>query len=283
MVTHNGERYLEAQLESIVHQTFPVDGVHIFDDQSSDKTWDILLSYRSAYPEIFTIHRLPGLTHAKTIPARIGANFSYALNQTREQYDYIFLSDQDDCWLPNRVESQLQIFTLNPRIEVIAAGATLIGEKGTPIGRTLQELFPAHPEWHDLSPAARLRYILANPFATGATMAVAGRHLKRTLPIPPGWLHDRWLSVHSVVSGQFHFQPEPVIAYRIHEGQSVGAMNLRSASRTAWVAGRVPTALSTAKQVIDLRGLQAESTDVEVQKELQVTKIIKTYLTRATR
>lgn len=91
MATYNGEKYIKEQLESILSQLDEKDEVIVSDDHSTDKTLEIVEKFRDSRVKIFLNKNDKGLTY----------NFENAIKQANG--DYIFLSDQDDVWLPNKV------------------------------------------------------------------------------------------------------------------------------------------------------------------------------------
>lgn len=91
VATYNGEKYLQEQLDSILIQLAPDDELIISDDFSTDKTRSILDSYRAD----------PRIKLLEGPQKGIIKNFEHAINQASG--DLIFLADQDDVWLPDKV------------------------------------------------------------------------------------------------------------------------------------------------------------------------------------
>ena len=95
MATYNGEKFIEKQLKSILEQSKLVDEIVISDDNSSDKTIEIIekIKKETKTPIKILINKRRGVI----------SNFENALNNCRGKY--IFLADQDDVWLKNKVEA----------------------------------------------------------------------------------------------------------------------------------------------------------------------------------
>ena len=91
----NGEKFLEVQLLSIIHQLNELDEVIIVNDGSTDNSKNILNKFRSKYPSIKLFHNLNNLGLRKTV------NKSLKLASK----DIIVFADQDDEWLPRRIEA----------------------------------------------------------------------------------------------------------------------------------------------------------------------------------
>lgn len=97
MCTFNGERYLREQLESIFHQTYPIDEVIVQDDCSEDGTIALLDRYSKEYPNIVFLKN--------DVRKGVNENFFSALSKAKG--DYIAIADQDDIWELNKVEEQI--------------------------------------------------------------------------------------------------------------------------------------------------------------------------------
>lgn len=92
IATYNGEKYIKEQLLSILPQLGKKDEVIISDDHSTDNTLDIVKGLNDNRIKIVMNNREKGYT----------SNFENALSYAIG--DYIFLSDQDDIWMSNKVD-----------------------------------------------------------------------------------------------------------------------------------------------------------------------------------
>ena len=90
IATYNGEKYLREQLDSILPQLAESDEVIVSDDGSTDGTIDLITSLNDPRIKIVSNSGRKGYV----------GNFENALKHTTG--DYIFLSDQDDIWYPNK-------------------------------------------------------------------------------------------------------------------------------------------------------------------------------------
>lgn len=102
--TYNGEKYLKAQLESILEQTFTNIVIYIRDDGSSDNTVKIIEEYQKKYS-----------THKIVLLKDEEGNLGYVKSFLKilrccESADYYAFCDQDDYWLPNKIERAVQFF-----------------------------------------------------------------------------------------------------------------------------------------------------------------------------
>lgn len=96
LAIYNGEKYIEEQIDSILKQENVLVDICVSDDNSKDKTLDII---REKYPSIFIKKNKPSTGSAAN-------NFLKMLVETdfEEKFDYIAFSDQDDIWLPKKLD-----------------------------------------------------------------------------------------------------------------------------------------------------------------------------------
>ncbi len=96
---YNGALYLEQQLNSILEQLEPDDEIVAAYQPSSDNSLEILERYQRSDKRVKILHNdRKGIT----------SNFQLALQHCGG--DYIFLSDQDDVWLPEKRKSVVDAF-----------------------------------------------------------------------------------------------------------------------------------------------------------------------------
>src|SRR4051812_36670865 len=90
MATYNGEKYIARQLRSILEQLGEDDEVILIDDCSTDRTIEIVrqLGDRRVAVHINDRNR--------------GEVFSFGKAMSLAKKDFVFLSDQDDVWMPGR-------------------------------------------------------------------------------------------------------------------------------------------------------------------------------------
>ena len=114
MATYNGAEYVVEQLESIRTQSMPVDEVIIHDDRSTDDTVAIVEKY-------IREHGLERTWKVSQNPKNLGyaANFISAVKETVGEY--IFFCDQDDIWVPDRVEVMVGQMEEHPEILLLCS------------------------------------------------------------------------------------------------------------------------------------------------------------------
>ena len=118
MATYNGEKYIQKQLDSILNQSHKVNEIILVDDKSTDNTREVIQKYIQQHPEMkfsFYVNE-ENLGYKK--------NFKKAMSYCRGEY--IFLCDQDDIWLSNKVEEMIAIMDTHPNILSLASSFSFI-------------------------------------------------------------------------------------------------------------------------------------------------------------
>lgn len=211
MATYNGERYLRAQLESILSQLGEDDELVIQDDGSTDATLAILRECADPRMRIERNDRNLGVI--RTVEIALG----------RAHGAYVFLSDQDDIWLPGRVERAL---TLLGSHDLVVVNCRVVDEAL----KTVNEDFFVYMD----SGPGFLRNLYRNTFL-GCCMSFRRELLERALPFPqPIPMHDMWIGLVATVWGSVCFHPEALVLYRRHESAVTSTATDRPA-RPAWI------------------------------------------------
>lgn len=217
LCTYNGQKYIEEQLHSIINQGRPVDEIVVCDDCSQDKTIEVVKGIANSYPQIsWSI-----IEHTHNIG--VTKNFEEAISHCSG--DIIFLSDQDDIWLPNKVQTICSYFENNPAISVVFTDAALIDGNGESISDyTLWDAIrfsPFLPMWEAGCGFEIFNY---HNMATGATMAIR-KSFYETLPAfidGRAIIHDYQLALAGILSGTIGIIRQPLIQYRLHQQNVVG-------------------------------------------------------------
>ncbi|MCU1312518.1 MAG: glycosyltransferase family 2 protein [Acidobacteriaceae bacterium] len=226
LCTYNGARYLEEQLASILAQTRPPDELVWADDGSTDATSSLAQAFaaRAGFP----VSILPARS-------RLGStrNFERALRHCRG--DLIALSDQDDRWQPQRLARSAAALESTPDAVLLFSDGLIIDEHSLPLSGSLWQRFGFVGERHDRFIRGDYSLLSRERFITGATTMLRRSALAAALPIPPAWVHDAWLGTVLSFQGKLIALDEPLIDYRIHAQQQVGADSRwqRHASRNA--------------------------------------------------
>ena len=218
MCTYNGERFLSEQAESFLAQTRKPDQIIINDDASRDETWTFLQSFAERAGAMGIEVKL----HRNSENLGYIRNFESALQRTSG--DLVFLCDQDDIWLPDKVAAFCAEFERRPDLGLLHSDARLIDDDGCDIGYSLfdaLEMTRRERTWIHQGDA--LAALLPRNLATGATMAFRRDVMLAALPIAEGWFHDEWLALVAALISRVDCLETPSIAYRQHGANQVGA------------------------------------------------------------
>lgn len=195
MATYNGEKYIKEQLESILSQIGENDEVIISDDISIDNTIDIIKSFNDARIKIYVNKTKLGAT----------ANFNASL--TKASGDIIFLSDQDDVWMNDKVSICLKNLEL---YDLIVTNCKVVNEK----------LDIKYESYFNIVNSGKgfLKNLYKSTYL-GCCLAFKKDILKVVLPIPNNLMmyHDWWLGFIAEKRFKVYFESKPLLLYRRHE------------------------------------------------------------------
>ena len=217
LCTYNGEKYIKEQIDSILNQTKKVDEIIICDDRSSDKTIEILNEYSDSNSGLFNIH-------INEQNLRSVKNFEKAI--TLCTGDIIFLSDQDDFWVNEKVEEYFDYFNQNSNIKVLASNGYCVNNNSKieekyaiwDVPFFLKEIEVAFNYSDIINYAANL--------ATGASMAFRKEIVSDIVPFPniKNFHHDEWIAILASQRNEFTLLDKKYFFYRTHHNQQVGGV-----------------------------------------------------------
>ena len=218
LATYNGEKYLAQMLDSLVAQTRPADFIVAVDDGSKDNTPAILKSYQDRLPLQVTILE-------KNSGHR--AAFSKALELAQPQLssnDLIALADQDDVWLPQKLE------ILEKEIQdksLVFGDAQVVDANGKIIAESWRSYSKIEKKISIEQQIAGINNV------TGCLSLFSASLLDAILPIPEGvTVHDRWIAMLADKHNGVAAIDTPVVQYRIHGNNAVGGVAAPSMSKT---------------------------------------------------
>ena len=162
MTVYNGEKYIKEQIDSFLNQTLLPNEIIISDDCSSDKTIEIVEEYKKKYSDKIKVFKNQ---------YNLGFTKNFQKGIEKSSGDIIFLSDQDDVWYKNKIETVVKIFNNNPNIDLIIHDADLVNEnlKKTNLSAISQ---------------IKLGFDNTDVFITGALTSFNKRLIKYFLPFP---------------------------------------------------------------------------------------------------
>lgn len=197
MATYNGADFLEAQLESFANQSLLPDELVVSDDGSTDKTLQIMRDFMRTAP--FEV----AITQNQRESGTVG-NFGNALEACRG--DAIFISDQDDVWLDDKIERMLDVEAQMDGPALIVCDARFGNEDLSSFGGTVSS-------W-----ARKMGAVSTNGHVNGCCTLVNRAFADIALPIPPAsTAHDIWLHTLAVKMKVKIALPVVLQYYRRHD------------------------------------------------------------------
>lgn len=218
MAVCNGEKYIEQQIDTILGMMISNDELIISYDESNDRTLDIIKKYESSDKRVKVVY---DNGHS------VESNFNNAVANCSGKY--IFLADQDDVWINNKIDEMVKYFETHDKCVVLVSDG-YITDKSLVAKRGLFE------EYHTT----------ANPFRNfvqgtylGCQMAFHSSIKEYVWPvrITPPLPHDLWLGVMGAFYGKVALLEKKTIMHRIHEENytHTSKMNLFQILKNRWL------------------------------------------------
>ena len=200
LTVFEGELFLEEQISSILIQLSAEDELIISDDSLSSKSKNIV--------EMINDNRIVLIEGPKK---GVGMNFEHALKKASG--DFIFLSDQDDVWLPNKVELCLSALSKHD----LVLTNSIVVDKDL---KHIKNLFKGHVNLDSV-----LRILVTNKYI-GSCMAFRKCVLEYAIPFPKYIsMHDWWIGISVMIRGSVYYESEPLMLYRRHENNITNTGN----------------------------------------------------------
>lgn len=220
MAVYNGQEYIREQLESLKDQTYTEWRLVIRDDRSSDKTVEIVKKFSDEVEQevIFKVNEKPSGS-AKN-------NFALLINDAKES-DYVMFCDQDDIWKKDKIE-----ITFNKMKQaeerygrdfplLVHGDVEVIDENGNINADSMFEMSHINAD-------SKLPQILIQNHVTGCTMMCNKKLIAGISEYASSEyiiMHDYLAALYASVFGKIEVIKKPLLSYRQHSGNSVGAKN----------------------------------------------------------
>ena len=212
LACYNGAANLRAQLDSFCAQTLAPVLLIVSDDGSTDSSRALLADFAAAHPEL-PVQLIEG--------PRQGAaqNFLHLLRAVPPGIDMVAISDQDDVWLPEKLaRGAAALAGVGGDRPVLSTGSSWVCDAD--LAKLCRMPVPARPPG--------FRHALVQNIAGGNTMMLnrAALALLQAASLEARKLvvHDWWIyQIIAGVGGVVLYDPEPVLLYRQHSGNLIGA------------------------------------------------------------
>jgi glycosyltransferase involved in cell wall biosynthesis len=196
LCTYNGEKYISQQLGSIQFQTYRNLEIIVVDDCSTDGTFNIVKAYAEKDSRIKCFQN--------EVNKGFNKNFEQAIKLTTA--NYIAISDQDDIWLPEKLE--LLLNEIGDNWLIISNSSFIDDNNGQTGGEILENFNPAIHGYKGM--------LLAN-FVTGHTTLFKREFLDYFSPVPQEGFYDWWMGFVALYHNKIVFLDKVLTKYRIHQ------------------------------------------------------------------
>lgn len=197
MATYNGELYLKKQIQSVLNELLPGDELIIVDDNSQDRTFEILKSLNTDELRLFQNS------------TNIGVRATFERGLSLSNKEFIFFCDQDDIWLPGKRAAFVAEFDKDPKVSIVISDAEVIDAQGQLIAPSFMAMRRGF-NGSVFATVWRNRYL-------GCAMALRRTLLVSALPMPryiP--MHDMWFGAIGNMTGKVVYLSNPFLQYRRH-------------------------------------------------------------------
>ena len=207
LATYNGEKFIQEQLDSLMNQSNTNFKILIRDDGSTDNTIKIINEYQQKFPTKITV--------LKDNKKNVGATQNFGILLQYATADYIFFCDQDDVWLPNKIEDSLQKMKAIENDKAIPclifSDMKVIDEYGNITSDSVWQQLHLHPKYFVLN------RLLVQNIPHGCTMLINKAMRNLASPIPKAaMLHDHWIALLATACGKYTVINEPLLLLRNH-------------------------------------------------------------------
>jgi glycosyltransferase involved in cell wall biosynthesis len=216
MATYNGEQFVKEQINSILNQTNTNWKLKIRDDGSKDNTLKILKEYQSKHPDKIEV--------IEDNKGNVGVINNYSLLLSRSNADYTMFCDQDDIWLPLKIEKTLQKMLETEKLN--SGKPVLVHTDMKVVDSDLNVISNSFFKYQKLNPnIKKINNLLVQNNATGCTSMI-NKALKGKVKLPLSenvLMHDWFIALNAALFGLIEYIPQPTMLYRQHGHNSVGA------------------------------------------------------------
>lgn len=207
MAVFNGAKFIGEQIDSVLNQTYKDFKLVVLDDGSTDRSADIVTDYMRRDARITLFRNEKNLGVIKT--------FEKLLSFV--DTPYFCFCDQDDVWLPSKLEFSLRKIE-ESGADLVYTDLILVDEKLNALGVTMWQHARIHPiRGNDVLP------LIIKSTVTGCTLLARSRLIPVCLPFPEGiYMYDWWMAVAAASQGGIAYLTEPQVLYRQHSENLLG-------------------------------------------------------------
>lgn len=203
---YNGRKYLKEFLTSLEYQTYRPLQIIIGDDCSSDDSWEICKTWKKENEK--SDFKIILVRHKKNIG--LAQNLSNLVEYA--EGNYIFLADQDDVWLKEKVERQIQYFENNPKCVICLCDRAVVNDKLDIIKKSNYAYLGYTIKTMNFEQVIKHRAAYA-----ANCMAIRNNNINKIFNIPFNVVsHDTFIAMMAARYGTIDFLYDVLLLYRIH-------------------------------------------------------------------
>lgn len=224
LASHNSEKFIDAQLHSVAESAPPGTTIYISDDGSIDRTREIVEAFQAKTEDHYKQFLAVNYSVRRGLHANFAALFEMATNTDKQIF---FLCDHDDIWFADKVnESLAALYPSSAHLSVEGLAPRLIFSDLSVIDEFGNLIADSFADYQGLPPPGiqDLETLLHQNVVTGCTCCFNRELLEVAYPIPSSVvMHDHWLALCAKVFGSWQYLDEPLVGYRQHGSNAVGA------------------------------------------------------------
>lgn len=219
MATYNGAAYIEEQIESLFKNTYTDWILEVSDDGSTDKTLEIVEKFQERYPDKIIIY---------CNYEQFGATRNFLEAAVRAKGKYVMFCDQDDVWLPDKIEKTLEF--MKEREKTAGNMPVAVFTDAKPVDAVLRTISESFFSYNVLDMTKTdLPHLLIENKVIGCTTMVNRNLLNRITDFPNcARHHDWWVALIASVFGDLAYLDEVTMLYRQHGDNVVGSQSFFS-------------------------------------------------------
>ncbi len=263
LCTFNGQAYVGEQIKSILEQSHPPDEIIVCDDCSHDRT----------------IEKVRVIMQDTEIPIHLfvnSCNLGYVRNFEKAiglcNGDIIFLSDQDDVWYNDKIETMVQPFIEDGDVGLVYSDGDIVDQHCASLGVSIFNT-RKYAKLHSGCDRQVLD-VVRHVDLKGCLIAFRADLRSVFLPIPEnakkvGWGHDHWIATIAYAVTGVHVVNRALILYRRHS-EHYGRDKI---GRSSFLADRKEVAISDLFAKITYRKLANKSAVIASKEHLMLNRL----------
>ncbi len=212
LASYNGEKYIAQQIESILNQSYKNIRLLISDDCSTDRTREILKQYKQKDSRVILYFQEKNLGYIR--------NFAFLLEQVKNPY--YMLSDQDDVWLPEKVEKSIECL-IKEKADLVFGDLRVVNQDLQTVYQSFGDFMLLNRKIKKCIKSYKVNYLYN--CVTGCTILANSSTIPQILPVPyksKYVAHDHWIGLMTSLNGKLAYMEEPHILYRQHGNNQIG-------------------------------------------------------------